>query len=363
MKACPLCKSRDLPSVYSIGAIPVFQNKIYSSEADAKNAVTGCVELVQCRKCGFVFNKSFEPELMEYDETYQNEQAGSSYFRYYLDDIENLLDANGLLKGRVVEIGCGKGYFLDLLANKGKDIIGFDPAYEGDNPRIIKDYFGKTHHRINADTIILRHTLEHVSAPLSFLHTIAETNAYRGKLFIEVPCFDWIRRKKAFWDVFYEHCNYFCKKSLQSLFQSSIVGTVFNDQYLFVIARCSDLRKAAADGNGSEGGLKDLFDGQMARYRKFVAGHDGLWVWGGGAKGSTFVNRIDPERRFVEGIIDINPKKQKKFVAGTGHPVFSPEVLHTQRIQNILVMNNNYLSEISATISDESISLHSLGAV
>lgn len=41
-------------------------------------------------------------------------------------------------KNGLVEIGCGKGVFLEIFKSSGIDIIGFDPAGGGNNPSIIK---------------------------------------------------------------------------------------------------------------------------------------------------------------------------------------------------------------------------------
>ncbi|MFZ1179571.1 MAG: hypothetical protein WAO15_25630 [Mycobacterium sp.] len=36
----------------------------------------------------------------------------------------------------LVEVGCGKAYFLELLQSRGCSITGFDPTYEGENPAV-----------------------------------------------------------------------------------------------------------------------------------------------------------------------------------------------------------------------------------
>jgi len=46
-------------------------------------------------------------------------------------------------------------------------------------------------------------------------------------------------------------------------------------------------------------------------------------VWGGSSKGVTLLNIIDKDRKKVEFLIDINPKKQGKFIGGTGHQIFA----------------------------------------
>ncbi|MBW2119432.1 MAG: class I SAM-dependent methyltransferase, partial [Deltaproteobacteria bacterium] len=221
MTKCPLCGGKTFKTICEFKGIPVFQNKVYPTEKEAKKAITGDVVLMQCCVCGFVFNREFNDQLMNYNSMYQNEQAHSEYFKSYLLEVIKLLKSEGFLSGKIVEIGCGKGSFLELLLQDGRDAIGFDPAYEGKNSRIIKDYFSDSYKMIKADAIILRHTLEHIQEPLNFLHAIGTANGYRGKIYIEVPCFDWIRRKNSFWDIYHEHCNYFTIETLKAMFTES----------------------------------------------------------------------------------------------------------------------------------------------
>lgn len=80
-----------------------------------------------------IYNAAFRPELMKYDAHYQNEQAVSPSFRVHLESISKIIDRN-MGRDSIVE---GKGYFLEMLLAKGFDITGFDPTYEGNNPRVL----------------------------------------------------------------------------------------------------------------------------------------------------------------------------------------------------------------------------------
>jgi len=361
MNNCQLCNRRTLKTIFKYKRTPVFQNKVYSTEEDARNVVTGDIDLVQCTSCGFVFNKEFNEDLMQYDDKYQNEQAHSDYFRSYVEEIIEILKSGGLLWGKVVEIGCGKGYFLNRLLQESVDAIGFDPAYEGEDPRIIKDYFSDTYQKVDAEIIILRHTLEHIQKPLNFLHSIAESNGYRGKIFVEVPCFDWIRSKNAFWDIYYEHCNYFSKGTLRSMFTTSSVGKYFRDQYLYLIADLSDLKPKVIPDEKDFLVADVLFVQEFDRYKQFLAANRAIMVWGAGAKGVTFVNLIDPDRVFIDGLIDINPNKQDRYVAKTAHRIYGSEVLRSKNVKTILIMNENYFDEIVNMVADSDIKLYALG--
>jgi 2-polyprenyl-3-methyl-5-hydroxy-6-metoxy-1,4-benzoquinol methylase len=353
----------DLGGCYDVfrqSKVPVFQNKVYRSAAEARAAAMGDVFLVQSKQSGFVFNKEFDPAIMVYDENYHNEQSNSGVFLNHLHEVLDLLRSVGINDKKVVEVGSGKGVFFEMLLQGGIDCFGFDPAYEGNNPRITKEYFSSRYDDINADIIIMRHTLEHIPNPFSFIHTIAKANNYRGQLFVEVPTFDWIENKEAFWDIFYEHCNYFTEKSLASMFKKARTGSLFGGQYIYLWADLKDLQDEIPLQTDIRRFEPLVFEKKLNYYLEFMKNHQPLAIWGAGAKGSTFLNLLDPRCEFVKFVIDINPPKQNKHIAGTGHKIYSPEIMDSFSEGNILVMNENYLEEIRATINNDKIKLHHL---
>ncbi len=78
-------------------------------------------------------------------------------------------------------------------------------------------------------------------------------------------------------------------------------------------------------------------------------------IWGAGAKGVTFANLIDPENKYIDCLIDINPKKIGKYTPGTGHPIKSPNVIQGEKYKNIFIMNSNYAPEIIKIFSHTNI--------
>lgn len=361
---CSLCQNDNLSIIYTVQDIPVFQNKVYKTRSEALSVRTGNVRLVMCVNCGFIFNADFDRKAMDYNAQYQNEQAHSHYFQKYLLQLIELLAGKKFYGKKIIEIGCGKGYFLEMLRKNGFDVTGFDPAYEGNNPYIIKDYYSHQYSHLNADLIVLRHTLEHIDDPLKFLCGIARAVNYNAKIFIEVPSFEWILEKRAFWDIFYEHCNYFTLESLASLFQESEQGLLFNKQYMYLLSDLSNLLEQAVSAKET---LHDFRISKMAElllfYRKFVQSHPGMLVWGAGAKGATFVSLADPNRDYISAIVDINPKKQGRYVAKTGHSIISPAQLADFAGGDILVMNDNYYQEIQKELKGKYFNLYSLGAI
>ena len=61
--------------LYRQEKLPVFQNRMYDSEQDARTCPTGDMVLVEDQATGLIYNAAFDPQLLDYDQHYQNEQA------------------------------------------------------------------------------------------------------------------------------------------------------------------------------------------------------------------------------------------------------------------------------------------------
>lgn len=353
MSVCKVCNSNSLLILYHVDNLPLFQNKVYTAEKLAKSQHTASVKLCQCQDCGFVFNADFDASQMDYDQEYQNEQNYSIAFVNHLKEVCDYLISENFKDKKIVEIGCGKGYFVELMQSKGfSNIYGFDPAYEGENPKIIKDYFSQQYQSLNADLVIMRHVLEHIEKPLEFLNMIKSACVDTTKIFIEVPDFDWIVSNKAFWDIYFEHCNYFDEHYLKSFFKQATVKKLFGGQYLIALADINTLKAPYSyyryKTNIFNNGIKQLCD--------FLDKNQPVILWGASSKGVTLLNLIDKNRQYIDYCIDINPKKQNFFISATGHKIFPPAVLELRDKMtdlSVIVTNQNYLGEISKNFKPE----------
>lgn len=325
--------------------LPVLQNRTYPSRDEARNCVKGDVRLVEDLGSGLVHNAAFRPELVAYDSDYQNEQGLSPAFRVHLDAVADIVGRT-LPRHGMVELGCGKGFFLEMLAARNFDIAGFDPAYEGSNPRIIKRHFDASV-GIQAQGLVLRHVLEHIQDPVEFLFQIQRANGGAGRIYIEVPCFDWICAHRAWFDIFYEHVNYFRMADFQRMFGTVLEsGRLFGGQYLYVVAELASLRKPAySRGNAVE------FPADFARSitESGRAQSPRTAIWGGASKGVIFAMLKERAGQPVDFAIDINPAKQNAYLPATGLFVESPAAAMTKlpKGSTVFVMNSNYLGEIT----------------
>jgi len=338
-----------LREVYRVEQLPVLQNRMFASAQAARACARGDVVLVQSDQSGLVFNRAFRPELVEYDADYQNEQGLSAAFGRHLDAVLDVMRRH--FDGRrLVEVGCGKGLFLERLLDAGFDVTGLDPTYEGSNPRVIREFFTPAV-GIRADGIVLRHVLEHVADPVAFLAGLREANGGRGTIYIEVPCLDWIASHHAWFDIFYEHVNYFRRVDFERMFGTvHEAGHSFAGQYLYVVAELATLRvpRRPRDDVFS---LPPRFMSAIDESRERLRNRDGSRaIWGGASKGVIFALLMERAGVRIDTVIDINPAKQGRYLAATGLRVQSPEeaMAHLPDGADVFVMNSNYRDEIEA---------------
>ncbi len=167
---CTVCNSENVEKIILLENIPVHCNLMWESEVDAINAPKGNLDLVYCKNCNHVFNKAFDPSLMEYTQAYENSLHFSPKFQEYADSLASqLVEQYNLRNKTIIDIGCGKGDFLKQICKLGKNKgYGFDPSYEPEeegkdnsNVNFVLDFYSDKYSDYKAD-LITSATYEHI---------------------------------------------------------------------------------------------------------------------------------------------------------------------------------------------------------
>jgi Methyltransferase domain/C-methyltransferase C-terminal domain len=340
--------------------VPIIPNRPLKSAGE--DEAFGVISLRKNRRNALIENAAFDPELMQYDADYQNNQALSASFEAHMRSVLEILKSRYPAGTKVVEVGCGKGDFIELLQADGWfEVSGFDGAYEGSNTAIEKRFLHAAD-KIDADLVVLRHVLEHMQRPHEFLHLLGGVFA-AADIYIEVPDFAWIEANQAFFDITYEHVNYFTPESLTGLFTAvAQQGLMFGDQYQYVIASFSDSNYVAfkrayeADDNWLELGFDAVFAKFQSAIDELAAASTGkrVYVWGAATKGVMYCHHLKRMRPAVydriQAAVDINPMKANGFMPAVHLPIWDVDTFCEQVGDDALVviMNPNYADEIIA---------------
>jgi hypothetical protein len=111
--------------IYTSRGIAAMQNRLYSNQADALAAPPADIELRR-HDTGYVFNGRFNTNLVINDQNYQNDQGCSAHYQKHLERVCEIcleyLSGDDCL---IVDVGCGKGGFVELLQSNGlKEALG-----------------------------------------------------------------------------------------------------------------------------------------------------------------------------------------------------------------------------------------------
>jgi len=206
-------------------------------------------EIIFCEKCGFihVLNPPSKAELetfyktkfyaQERKKTYFQEQMKSitwwnEIFQERLDKLENELGRTG----KLLDVGCGPGFFLDFARKRSWDVCGIEPSSDACsfaknelNLNVsllsLENYLRKNS-KEKFDVVYSHGVLEHVLDPKDFINKSRSLLNKNGLIFLSVANdfnpFQYAYLKQnpeilPWWLVPPEHLNYFTTNSLKRL--------------------------------------------------------------------------------------------------------------------------------------------------
>lgn len=188
---CKICGSKKQKHVGIRG------NREYFS-ADPHATPHLVTNVVKCDSCGFIF---CNPRFAGAEQIERDHYAGiDTYFFNGKNNFNNSLRKRvDLLKQhtdgtRGVDIGSGRGEFLDCLSKANYDVIGVEPSLglaqfsaKEYSLTIKNDFFENLSYVNEFDFVTSMHSLEHMEKPHNFVQTCHTALRKDGVLLIEVP--------------------------------------------------------------------------------------------------------------------------------------------------------------------------------
>lgn len=372
--ACPVCLGSGGEAFHHLYRVPLHDGLLYGTREEAVECELGDIELIFCPDCGHIWNRLFEPDRLEFHPGYDISLHHSPVYAEFVDALARRLIREHELAGRtVLEIGCGKGEFLQALlaAGVGRG-LGFDPTYvpsASDHPgldlTIERRRFDRPMPELNPDAVVLRSVLQYSVEPRSLLDDVRTTLAARPAaiVYCEVPNGLHTFSQGFVWNVVYEHGNFYTPPSLATLFSQRgfdvhHVGPCFvAGQNLGLEARPS--RTPVGTAPDIRAGIKELAQ-DVAEYSRLLASQRDRWedeldvlassgqrllMWGAGARAISFLTSLRVTDQ-ISAVIDTNPRRQGKFLPLTGQPVVAPEVVAAAPPDVILISNSSFATEI-----------------
>ncbi|MCP3853123.1 MAG: methyltransferase domain-containing protein [Actinomycetia bacterium] len=378
--SCPACLSANTEIIHEATGLPTNSCLLVDDIDIALSYPWGEMALSVCLDCGFVYNGAWDGSS-QYDSSYEETQTHSATFRAFATDLaQDWVDRFDLAGKSVLEIGCGSaGEFLQMMVDAGAGrVTGIDPALKID--RIDRPDasqfewlalpYDAGYGSIEHDAVVCRHTLEHIGPVHEFMTEVRRGIGNRTDVAVlfELPDVARVLQDAAFEDVYFEHCSYFSAGSLARLFRLTgfrVTGLrrAYDDQYLLIEAYPAelgavtgptldleaDLDATIIDSRRYQQRLDDVSAHWAARLGEVTARGGKNVIWGGGSKAVAFLTTLGLAGE-VSAAVDINPVKQGRYLAGTGHRVIAPKELVDLEPDLVVAMNSIYVPEIRADL-------------
>ena len=211
---------------------------------------SGKNSVIDCKSCGF-YHAYPIPKLDDLEKMYTHkfyqemkptyitkDESEKDYWNITFDDKLEIIERTIKKKNKkILDIGCGPGFFLQRAKEKGWGVLGIEPSstaakYAKNNgvPMIESTFesFLLTN-KEKFDAIHSKFFLEHMRDPKKVCEECYDLLNPNGIICFEVPNdFNILQKvvtdklnKKQYWIAPPEHINYFSMKSLQNLFKKT----------------------------------------------------------------------------------------------------------------------------------------------
>jgi len=313
------------------------------------------LEVCQCSGCGLV-QLSNDP-VPYYKEVIRAVAFSEEMKEFRLKQFSNFVEKYSLKNKKIVEIGCGRGEYLDLMQQFGVDTYGLEHSAESvkqcvkNGLKVSKGFIQSSNDKLDYapfDAFFILNFIEHLPDPNSTLRGIYDNLADDAVGLVEVPNFDMILRNKLFSEFIGDHLFYFTKETLSStLWQNGFEIIDCNEVWHEYIISAIVKKRGKIDITHFykyQAQLKNEIDKYISRFKdKKVA------IWGAGHQALAVISLINLTGK-IKYVVDSAAFKQNKYTPATHIPIVSPDKLDSDPVDAVIVMAASYSDEVARII-------------
>ena len=258
---------------------------------------------------------------------------------------------------KILECGCGKGEYLDLMRRAGAEVSGMEfsdeniSAAAAQGLNVEKCYFNSGKEKLFSapfDGFFILNYLEHIPDLKRYLAGICSNLVPGGYGLVEVPNFDMMIKEKLFAEFTSDHLYYFTERTLCNLLENNgfevlSCKSVWHD---YIIS--AEVRKRRtfdpAPFTGAEEGLRKQLEDFISNFSS-----DEIAVWGAGHQAFAILAWAGLSSK-IKFVIDSAPFKQGKYIPAGSAKIVAPDVLKDSTLKAILIMAGSYSEEIAGII-------------
>lgn len=304
--------------------------------------------VMQCSQCGLV-QLDILP-VPYYREVIRATAYSPEMREVRLKQFAAWVEQHQLHQQAVLEIGCGKGEYLNLLQASGVKAFGIEASAENiaacqaQSLAVELGFLGETQLK-NGPFLGFAcfNFMEHWPNPNAVLQALHAYLAPGAVGLIEVPNFDMMIRERQFSEFISDHLLYFTEDTLRTTlsrngFEVLSTKVIWHDYIL-----SAEVRKR---GPIDLSGLAHQHGAMTKALQDFVQSYEKVAIWGAGHQALATIALADIAQH-IDYVVDSAPFKQGRFTPATHLPIVGPNHLLTAPPDAVIIMAAGYSDEVA----------------
>ena len=314
------------------------------------------LEILQCRYCGLVQHNL--PPVSYYRDVIRAVAFSEAMGKFRIGQLAEWLKRASLQDKRLLEIGCGKGEYMDLLKQAGAEHVhGIENnpiSVEVTRKRGLKVEQGYLAAGFTNpwpkkfDGFAIFSFMEHWPDPNGSLRALLNLINEEAIGLIEVPNFEFIIKNGLYSEFTVDHIFYFDRQTLRALLEKNGFEVISVDVIWHDYIISAQVRKRRPQNTSVFLEKQKRIVNQLRKFAGRFIPHD-VVVWGAGHQ-SLAVICLAKLEDMVSHVVDSATFKQGKYTPATRLLIKSPATLLHDRPKAVVVMAAAYSDEVAQMI-------------
>ena len=354
MSLCRICKGKLTEPLLILKNVPAAAQKMPASPEELAADLGVDLSLCQCLKCG-VLQHTARP-VPYFREVIRASGVSEEMRKFRLEQFSSWVKRYGLEGKKVFEAGCGRGEYLQLMAESGAAVCGTEFGESAVNScrqrglLVFKSYFETGCETVPEgpfDGFFILNFLEHIPDIPSFLEGIKNNLADGAAGIVEVPNFDMILENAQLTEFSTEHIFYFTESNLRSMLSNQGFEVISCKKiwYNYIIS-AEVIKRPPVDLTDCAAVERNL----TADIRNFISQCGKTAFWGAGHQALTTLALCGLTSKEICFVVDSSPDKQGRCTFTTHIPITAPETLNDETVKGVIVACGGYSDEVAATV-------------
>jgi len=355
---CRLCASTRTELLINLDGFPKAAQHFISSLEQIEEDQPITLKVCQCIDCGLIQLKNDPVSYYKDVITAASLSEGSK--ENLVNEWRPFIEKYNILGKDAIEVGSGKGDFLEVLGRLDVNAYGIEHSRENINEckkkklNVEKAYLTELPEAYNKkySLVVCNNFLEHQPDTKKYISCLRDLVRNDGVIYISVPNVDYLLEKNCLYEFVADHLVYFTEKTLRKAMEINGFNVLEsykknNGNDLVVIAK----PEPRINIDGAIETVSDI----VKSIQKEVGRHTNVAIWSAGHRALALMAIAKLEK--IKYVIDSATFKQGKFTPILHKKIISPEDFISIKCDLLIIMlPGNYAEQVIRFLEEKKIS-------